>query len=1272
MNLANIGPDVGRNIRSPRIFRFLNPEGKDGQQRDPSDVLDKNFKRQDLVSRSVVRDEYHNNRYLVFDSRDDLIAWRDGLPIEEKCLHEVIFGWQSQRIKVDIDAPSHKLDEISESTLRLCLPATSDNGQIECKAADPEIEEYLGDLLGGAQSEPTNAEPVLTNDTKRQRDLKMRLILDCVLDTLLEEVASAYYMVESVVATRNEVVVAESCGMSKGQWKYSYHIILLPYTVPDNNEARELTARLVESLPPLIRQFVDAGVNKSIQSFRYPQCTKPGEARFKTVQEDTSRRLGTAFVDVDDATIVCPPEIRVLPRVFTTESITAKRVPIPDETVEVAVKTAADAGVTDGHSVRCVRGSLIIFEREKPTRCAICDEVHHKDNTLMLSLEPVEAGHDGAWPGSGPTAHRLIEHCRHAPGKGRVIAELVCKSSPQEIHASRGANRKAGATDTTCKGVAERISQIKAGKVNPHLAATSAFERLPDFRKTIYSESQMRNYELVGTLAVKAQMKLGKTRALRSYLDTQFPIDGIRTPTIRFITFRQTFSSSLRRGDQFPDFALYSDYQGDLDVARHPRLIVQVESLHRLKMPADPEPIDLVILDEAESILAQFNSGLHKHFSAAFAMFHWLMQTSRHVVCMDANIGDRTYRILEHMRADHPVHFHWNKFERAAEDKYYFTGDQSVWLEKLNAVVRADRAVVVATNSLAEAEALTASLQEDFPEKNISLYSSKTSPSEKSRHFSDVHEYWSRLHVLVYTPTVSAGVSYELEHFDCLFGYFTDTSCDVETCRQMLARVRNLRTKEHYICLRGVPNNLPVHVDDIRRLINDKRAGLYRTVEDSALQFEYTAEGEIKHYESHYFHLWLETVRVENLSRNGFANRFIDQVADTGAQIDVMTTTASQSELMAILNRQKGTKQEIKVAHCDAVAGAEQISQDEASQIRDELSRQVDVSADRRLSYERWHLEEFYSWHGRPLSGDFVANYSKEETKRVYKNLIRITEKESIADSLREMREREASHYQFIMETRTPEHGFVNEGRDLQRDKHVYVFQAHFYAIWLLRTCGFICITDRSWIHCEVLESRLRIALPSLDKASAGISFEFGTRRPFLHRLKPEPNNQKFISGMLRFINPVLRSMYGIEIKRVSKRVGGDSYFLSHTKVGLLFVLSDDPVADDAPGGPRPHITSKLKPIQINTVAQFIDEAYVIRANAHQEPAYATDDDPPPEYHDGPPTRARTSACTSAIYPKQSESNATLASRACTRAYNTPTEAGMIDFLNMAHIAYRM
>lgn len=1204
---------LGEENYAPEDLNFASfPYLKAGSGRDPSEALGTHFRLDELSASSgrfVVRDEYHRV-YRVFPSESAFWTWRDSVPPSEQCFDEVIFGSFPQHLKFDIDAPSHMIDAIPAEAVRAFAGARATEDQ---KVLDA----YVADILG----DDTPPEPCLTPEA--QRALKVDAIVGGLIDTILDEIQGAWFGLDDIAATRDDIIVAESSGPSGADYKFSFHLIVAPYAVANNEEAKGFTARVLDQLPAPIRALVDPQVNKSIQNFRLPGSSKP-TSEFRRVKTLTPR-FGTADLPREESVIRARPSTRILSRLYTEEasggqvqliddSATARVPEIAGDDLRSILDLVAQRGLTAAHEFQRARGGLLLFRRTQPSRCAICSRVHENDNTLMIATEVVEAGDDGPWPDpAAKVPHRIVEHCRRASASGSPrtrVLDTIDLARREAFDVVSSADTQSQATFT----VGARIEAIKAGAIDVHAANSTEFETLPVSQRNVYAEPQMRAYESVPTLAVKGQMKLGKTKALRDYLDREYPArpGALHVPVIRMVTFRQTFSKSMQR-EAFQDFDLYSDHTGDLDHVRFPRLIVQVESLHRLRMGEAPEPVDLLILDEIESILGQFNSGLHKRFNAAFAMFQWMLSTAGRVVCMDANIGDRTLHVLQQMRPGHPITFHWNQFQRAAGDKYLFTADQATWLDHLFERLRQDQRIVIPTNSLAEAEAFEESIRRRFPDKAVRLYSSRTPPSEKERHFADVHSFWSDLDVLIYTPTVSAGVSYELEHFDALFGYFTDMSCDVETCRQMLARVRNIATKDHVICLSGRVNNLPTAVDDIRRLLYDKRTNLYRQLDESgaqlALQFEYGPGGDIHYYESPYFRLWLETVRVEHLSKNAFVARFIDQVADTGASVDLLEALpGAGGRLIDIKTGQKSLKVELAEAECEAIAAAPVLELEEAALVRDRLSKQLDVSEEDRLGLVRHNLCNTYSWHGRPLDASFVDAYQKPQVSRVYRNLIRITKGATIIESLKLIQEQESGNHRMLMEARLggampgnmpdgmpgTETSSAFESRDLH---HRYVFQSHFLAIWLLRMCGFRCLTDRIRIREESVHTQMRAKESDFLSKLEEITFEFGVRRPSVRTITGESDAARYIAKVLGVVNPTLRQMYGIEIKRTLKSAGAKHFYINHTKIGRLFVFvgaNDPPVPDDAPGGPKPHIPSSLAIVgeHADALNMFLDDCF--------------------------------------------------------------------------------
>ncbi|GFR91538.1 BA71V-F1055L [Elysia marginata] len=1217
-----------------RGFPFL----KKGPGRAAADVLEANYRFDELETRPVIRDEYHRV-YRVFPDWKDFWAWRDTIAPREQCFDEVIFGNAPQRLKFDIDAPGYKIDALSFSDVEAFT------GKIGGRAApsathhhyehDDDISALLADFFDTEEA-PAAKDELQPNAGRSadNRQAKVDGIIDGLIEVIMDELQSAWYGLDSVAISRDDIIVMESSGPSGGDWKFSFHLLVAPYAVANNEEAKGFTARVLAQLPAAIHGFVDPQVNKSLQNFRLPGSSKPNTGRVKRI----TSRFGTAQAPREAAIVrASPRETCILTRLYTEESADRKIRLLDGEATSQAwapelsgkdlqevLDVVERSGASRFHTFWRARGDLLLFRRDAPSHCTLCGRTHDKDNTLMVAVEAVETDSAAAaavfWPnpGAAKAPHRVVEHCRRANGttetQARILGFVDIERRAPFNFADSGSSSSRGKVESvrrTASAVSARIAAIEANAVDVHLASASALEALPEKQKHVYAEPRMRAYESVPTLVIKGQMKLGKTKALRAYLDHYHAEEpgALRCPVVRMVTFRQAFSKSMQR-EVFKDFELYSDYKGDLDHVRFRRLIVQLESLWRLPMGEAPEPIDVLILDEVESILAQFNSGLHRRFNATFAMFQWMLATARQVICIDANVGDRTLHVLQKMRAAHPVHFHWNQYQRAGDDLYYFTADQSIWLDHLFESLRRGQRIVLPSNSLTEALAFEAAIRQRFPEKAVCLYSSRLSPSEKERHFADVHTHWSGLDALIYTPTVSAGVSYELERFDALFGYFTNMSCAVETCRQMLARVRSIATKKHYICLLGRKHSLPTATDDIRRLVHDKRTNLYRRLDGEgaqfAFQFEYGPNGDVRFHESSYFYLWLETVRTENLSKNDFVARFIDQVADTGAAVASLEALPGAGErLSAVKTSHRSIKIELAEAECRAIAEAPDFGPEKIALIGEGLSRQQDLSAEERLGFKKFRLREVFAWHDRPLDSSFVAAYRTPEALRVYRNLVRITAEHSIFASLRLIQEQEAATYQMLMNAaclaaegppgagalmRDPASAFESQDLHLR-----YVFQSHFLAVWLLCLAGFRCITDRGQIREETMYCRMRAGEAKLLAHLEQISFEFQVRRPSVQAFVGRRETPlRYVMKILSVVNSVLRKMYGVEIRRTTKKAGGKSFYIRSTNVGRLFVFIAPNEGPPPVGVLKPYIVSHLAPFDGDNDAlmNFLDDCF--------------------------------------------------------------------------------
>jgi len=970
-------------------------------------------------------------------------------------------------------------------------------------------------------------------------------------------------------------------------------MLLMPYAVADNREAKDFTAQVIAEMreeAPEIVSLVDAGVNSSTQCFRLPGSRKTGSVRVKIIDPSLGKRVGTHASPVrpEDALVQYPVlqgKVQLLPPLITQADLqpVIEAMTDDDENRIVAhvMKNSLSAAA---HRFKRRLGTLFIFERTQPSMCAICERVHQNENSLMVTACP-QLGDVG---GASTLEVRLFEKCRRASGHNDNPSEPSSMYKDLgSVHCSpgsfpTGADRRAAEKKTHLERV---VAGLQEGRRDPHQACDKLFEELPAVRKTIYNDPEMHAYQPAETLAVKAQVGVGKTRQLRQHLNMHYPLNDneLKPPAVvRFVTFRQTFARSLEM--QFPEFQLYNDNRrgklpSQITASHAPRLIVQVESLHRLLTEAlTGEPIDLLILDEVESVLGQFSSGLHRSFSDSFTVFQWLLGTAKRVICMDANLSDRTYRMLLKFRPGRPVHFHWNKYSRASGDTIRVTSDKDTWLANMVGAVGSGKKVVIASNSLREAKVVQRLLKEQFPNKRSILYSSETAQHEKEQHFANVDYYWSAVDILIYTPTVSAGVSFEKKHFDIMYLYLSDLSCDVETARQMLGRVRSLQDKEYVVCFNSSGGRHPTDLLTLERLVYDRRqlictgalstgalstGALSSHSSDRPTAFVFDANsGQVQPFRSPYFSLWLETLRIQNLSKNGFAERFIDQAADTGAKIECLEV-APTGHREAMKAKKQTIAALITQEDAQAVSGSPDLTPDEVVQIRQRKQNQEATAAEVH-ALRKFQLRQTYNWQD-PITPGFVLELQPSKVQQWFMNLEYVFAFETMEDALGALGRDERRVHLALDAMAAPlpqtteslrkdvkvpdwQKGLLDrlEHRAIQRRDR---FPSHYLSLWFLRICDFANLLDKGGVTKYHVHLRLKGARDIIQQNRLLIQQEFGAT--YGKRIIEEPP-ETCGPALLRIANAALRKTYGFQIK-----LRDHLYYLERLEDSLVFGWED-------------------------------------------------------------------------------------------------------------------
>ena len=83
--------------------------------------------------------------------------------------------------------------------------------------------------------------------------------------------------------------------------------------------------------------------------------------------------------------------------------------------------------------------------------------------------------------------------------------------------------------------------------------------------------------------------------------------------------------------------------------------------------------------------------------------------------------------------------------------------------------------------------------------------------------FHNINDVWSKLDYVIYTPKVTVGADFNIEHFDYIFSFSHPLSCPVETTFQMIGRIRKPKTPYVHLYVKEIKQtNLPLSYEDIK------------------------------------------------------------------------------------------------------------------------------------------------------------------------------------------------------------------------------------------------------------------------------------------------------------------------------------------------------------------------------------------------------------------------------------------------------------------------
>ncbi len=326
------------------------------------------------------------------------------------------------------------------------------------------------------------------------------------------------------------------------------------------------------------------------------------------------------------------------------------------------------------------------------------------------------------------------------------------------------------------------------------------------------------------TFLLESAKGTGKTEAM-----IKFVKDIDKSKSILLISYRVSLCNKYQSdfAEHGLDFSLYSDK----DQGERSRLICCLNSIKN-RNEEDPMKWDIIIIDEIYSVLEHFNSDMKNKISNLL-YFERYIKGCDYLYCLDAHLNN--IMVVDTLKAlREPDQFTcWKNTKSHSYEDYTFNlmrivkndknYERDVIINKLLEDVNNNKKIAVVSSTKSLLEYINELLIEKTIDKKIKIYTSATEENIKKNDLSNVETSWKNIDVILYSATISAGVSYN--DIDKITGFnkvyaFLKCGLDVpshNSADQMLARIRQTTDKEMWVYYDDRHTNVCPTIYDIKK-----------------------------------------------------------------------------------------------------------------------------------------------------------------------------------------------------------------------------------------------------------------------------------------------------------------------------------------------------------------------------------------------------------------------------------------------------------------------
>ena len=631
-------------------------------------------------------------------------------------------------------------------------------------------------------------------------------------------------------------------------------------------------------------------------------------------------------------------------------------------------------------------------------------------------------------------------------------------------------------------------------------------------------------------ICVQSEKGTGKTSNLFEALFNNSNNYITSDTTMLFISSRRTFGVKLLGDLQQYGFKLYSDIS-DPDINAK-KIICQIDSLGRLCR----DTYDYVIVDECESLARYITSS---HFiknpkaNRIVSQLEMRVEDAKKVIIMDADLSDRCFgyykTIINQVDLDYQVIInHYKPFNEYTIVSLTYND----WVRKVLEAIGENKRIVVPMASNNKAKDLKTKIEQDYPDKKILLIHKETDDNDKVKNLLNVNTTWGEYDIVIYTPSVCMGVSYDNpDVFDSIYAYGCENSLGAQEFCQMLHRIREPINKTIYLAM-----SLYKEFDETEDVMT------YNSVEEILCSDYYLThyeldnnlipikmkkeivDGQVNHV-LHYpyktdpnYDLFVRNSWETIENKLNFSASFYGYAKFKEYQISHYIYEEKNPELVDSMKEIRQSRENVeKETSIQGILESPDITKDDFVNLlkqKDEYLEDKDIQA-----INRYRFRSCYKLNQETveLDHDLIEEFNTKDKMKWYYNLTNIlaTETQTTENKLE------------LIKTNITNDKWINSCYLDFTTKNTYT--NHLFATSIIKLCGFDINDFDIQLNQIDLETNLSSCVQYIDLNKKEISYKFNLKAYNKNIIDTD------IKEQLKLINSIVYSLYGLKVKKISK-----------------------------------------------------------------------------------------------------------------------------------------